>query len=78
MAVLNGPRRRGKCEKLGKLLESEQGWHFWFLPFEVSVKSTFSVEFLAFWLSLDPSPDGFVVLSELQLRTPSLKTGVSL
>lgn len=73
MAVLNGPRR-GKCGKLRKLLESEQGGHLGVLPFEVK----FSVEFLAFWLSLDPSPDGFVVLSELQLRVPSFQTGVSL
>lgn len=49
-----------------------------FLPFEVNVKCAFSVEFLAFCLSLDPSPDGFLMLSELQLHTLPFKIGVTL
>lgn len=65
MAVLSGPRRRGRCGKLRALLGSEQGWHFFDFAFEVNVKCTFSVEFLAFCLNLLPFPDGLFVFCVL-------------
>lgn len=76
-AVLNGSHRRGNCSKVGNLLESQQGWGWGILSFEVEVKSTFSVELLVFHLSQDLPPDGFAMLLELQLCTPSCKTGFS-